>query len=141
MNATSFDPQLTLEQLADTTGLSVDDVSDGLYELRGMVEVNYGHAFPRDELFAAFDMHWMGWSPPDDALRLAADLINDGGFPHAPESIAARYGWEPRRLNPAIAYLANREVVRALKGLGSAPFVAVDLHVTDATRRFVRSRS
>lgn len=105
-----------------------------------MASLRYEHAYPEDELFATFDKFWMGWNPADDALRLAADLLNDNSFPHNPADIAARYDWSPRRLNPAIAYLANRDAARVLKGLGSAPFGVYDVHPTDATRRFLRSR-
>jgi hypothetical protein len=141
INATFADPQLTIEELMEATCLSEDDVEDALHELRGLVNFKHGAAYPQDELFAAFDKFWMDWNPTDDAIRLAADLLQDEAFPHQPAEIAAKYNWLPQRLNPAIAYLANRKVIRVLQGIGSGPFVAYDVPPSDATRRFVRSRS
>lgn len=141
-NATLDDPQKTIDALASETGLSIDDVRDALHELRSLVEVHSDeYMWPKPELFATFDRFWMEWDPAHDALRLAADLINDIGFPTEPAKIAERYAWAPRRLNPAITHLAERGVIELLTALMSGPYVAVDIERTDATRRFVRSRS
>lgn len=135
------DPQKTTADLATETNLSAEDVTDALHELRGMVQVSFDSVWPKPELFAAFDRFWMDWDPAQDALRLAADLVNDASFPSEPREIAVRYGWAPRRLNPAIAFLGERGALKLLTALMSGPFVAVDIARTDATRRFVRSRS
>ena len=112
-----------------------------VHELRGMLETRHGFVYPKDELFVSFDKFWMGWDPAQDALRLAADLVNDDEFPRDPTSIAARYDWSPRRLNPAIAFLSNRNALQTLGGMGTAPYGAAMIRSNDATRRFVRSRS
>jgi hypothetical protein len=70
-----------------------------------------------------------------------ADLVNDASFPTDPAEIAARYGWLPRRMNPAIAYLLNRDVIRNSRVMRSAPWITVWVDKTDATRRFVKSRA
>jgi hypothetical protein len=140
-NAMFIDPQLTLDDLVKETNLSNEDVRDALHEIRDMVDDRYGRVRPREELFVTFDAFFMDWNPADDALRLAADLVNDGSFPHAPRDIATRYAWLPRRLNPALSYLANRKLICVLTALDMAPFVTVIVEPTDATRRFVRSRS
>jgi hypothetical protein len=141
-NATLADPQRTIDALASESGLPVEDVRDALHELRSLVQVHSDHdVWPEPGLFAAFDQFWMEWNPAQDALRLAADLVNDPEFPREPSKIAERYAWAPRRLNPSITYLGERSVVELLTALMSGPFVAVDIERTDATRRFVRSRS
>lgn len=135
------DPQSSVEELVQLTGLSEDDVKDGLYELHGMVEVEPYYVWPRDELFASFDRYFMDWDPAQDALRVAADIVNDADFPNEPPQIAARYDWPPRRMNPAIAYLKNRQLISCLQGCGTAPWLAFCVERNDATRRFVKSRS
>lgn len=135
------DPQYTVNALAEATGQTTEDVSDGLHELRAFFKLGHDHALPKDSLFAEFDQYWMSWNPAEDALKLAADIASDPEFPAAPAEIAERYGWKPRRLNPAIAYLDVRGAVRTLKTLGSAPFTVHQIAGTDDTRRFVKSRS
>ena len=107
------DPQLTVADLMERTSLSEHDVRDALHELRAVFTVSFDRALPRDELFVIFDKHFTPWDPAADALRLAADLVNDASFPGTTKDIADQYGWLPRRLNPAIAYLINRELIRA----------------------------
>ena len=62
---------------------------------------------PFPDLYATFDKHFQGWDPATDALRIAADFINDPSFPSQPQDIAERYNWTPRRLNPALSYLSE----------------------------------
>jgi hypothetical protein len=81
----------------------------------------------------------MPWKPAEDAQRVAADLVNgiiDGNF----GQIAEQYGWEPRRLNPAITYLISRHLVMSSKALGVHNWASPWIQKTDETRRFVKSR-
>jgi hypothetical protein len=136
----SHDPQIRVEKLMETTGLSRDDIVDALHELTSIAVLHHGDsAWPKDELFPEFDKYWMPWDPARDGLQLAADLVNVEGFPEGAAEIAARYGWEPRRLNPAITYLTARGVVRGSSAIG-VPYVGVWIHKNDDTRRFVKSR-
>lgn len=141
-HALRFDPQFSLDELALKTGLSRDDVADALHELHGMADVHFDDSvWANDELFATFDRFWMPWNPSDDALKLASDMLNDDQFPVHPNEIAARYGWEPRRLNPAMAYLISRKLVRHLNGMDGGHFCTLVIQQTADTRRFVKSRS
>lgn len=140
-HALKFDPWIDIDALTKETGLSEEDVIDAVHELRGMVTVHSaGSFYPENELFATFDRFWMPWNPKDDALTLAADMHNDSEFPTSPEIIAERYGWEARRLNPAMAYLVNRKLVRDTTCLGSGAWLVTWIQRTDETRRFVKSR-
>jgi hypothetical protein len=140
-HAIKFDPWIDIDALIKETGLSEEDVIDAVHELRGMVTVHSaGDIYPEDELFVTFDRFWMPWNPKDDALALAADMNNDSEFPTSPQIIAELYGWEARRLNPAMAYLVNRKLVRDTTGMGSAPWLVTWIERTDETRRFVKSR-
>lgn len=140
--ATFGDPQLTIEELATQTALSEDDVRDALHELQSYFKVSFDRALPKDELFVVFDKHFKQWDPATDALALARDIVSDESFPANTAEIGERYGWPPRRLNPAIAYLINRDLVMDSKALGTHPWITAWVQKkTDATRRFVKSRS
>lgn len=134
------DPTFTEDELAEKLQLSPDDVADALHELRNFVKVTFGHVRPETELFASFDKHWRDWNPEQDAIKLALDLLQDTSFPSQSAEIAARYGWEPRRLNPALAYLINRKIILDSKTLGTMPWLTHWVQKTDETRRFARSR-
>lgn len=135
------DPTFTESELAEKLQLTPDDVTDALHELRNFLKVTIGHVRPETELFASFDKHWRDWNPEQDAIKLALDLVQDTSFPSQSAEIAARYGWQPRRLNPALAYLINRKIILDSKTLGTMPWLTHWVQKTDETRRFARSRA
>jgi len=49
-------------------------------------------------------------------------------------------GWEPRRLNPVIASLLERQLIVGYTGIRTAPFVIVRIAGNENIRRFVKSR-
>ncbi|BCG97768.1 hypothetical protein [Mesorhizobium sp. 131-2-1] len=91
-------------------------------------------------MFATLDKYFMGWNPEEDALRFAADLVNDPNMPHDTGEVAERYGWAPRRINPALAHLVARKLIVDYK-VTASEYVAIRVVKTDETRRFVKSRS
>jgi hypothetical protein len=106
--AKKFDPRINIVEMVSETGLSQEDIIDAVHELQGMIAGDPRRTYyPESELFATFDKFWQPWNPKEDALKLAADMLNDSEFPHSPNLIAERYGWEARRLNPAMAYLVR----------------------------------
>ena len=135
------EPSVQLVRAATATGLSEEDVEDAIHELSGKVQLSHECVLPKEELFASFDQFWKEWNPADDALRLAADLVNDKEFPRILPQIADRYSWEARRLNPAVAYLINRDIVSTSQVMGTQPWLTHWIEDTADTRRFVRNRS
>jgi hypothetical protein len=147
----AMDPQLSPDQLRAATGLSDDDIVDAVDELRGRGLVRPHCAIgdgaigfhvltPEAALFVAFDQHFVPWNPEADALRVAADLAN-GAVEGGVQEIARKYGWPPRRMNPAISYLIERRLVDSGNGCGSHPWCTRWIGKNHATRRFVRDRS
>ena len=137
-----FDPELSPEEAGAKLGVSDDDLTDAVHELNGMVTDHLGRLlFPQEALFVQFDEHWMPWKPADDALRVAAGLVNDPAFPDTPREMAVALGWSARRLNPALAFLCMRGLVEDRRYLDGTEFIAHRIDKTDATRRFVKSRS
>lgn len=141
-HALKLDPQMSLERLIELSGLTRDDVTDAIHELSGMVTMRYEDLiYPETEVFVTFDSFWKDWNPADDALKIAADMVNDPDFPTDLAQVAARYRWDARRLNPAIAYLSARKLIRSLQTISCGHWVSAHISKTDATRRFVKSRS
>ncbi|REF03032.1 toll/interleukin-1 receptor domain-containing protein [Cupriavidus plantarum] len=136
------DVQLKAADVVQRAELSLEDTEDALHELRHYLEVHCRDTvLVKSSLYTEFDKYWRDWNPIDDALRLAADLVNDPEMPHTPAEIANRYKWSARRLNPAITYLKEREAVEVRTSLGSGPFVVTAIGANGATRRFVKSRT
>ena len=141
-HAFEYDPHLSLNELVSATGLPKDDVVDALHELSDFTVVRHEESlYPKTELFVQFDRFWQSWNPADDALRLAIDMMNDDQFPDSPEEIAKRYGWDSRRMNPALAYLVNRDLVYSVSFMDGLPWQVSVIRRTDATRRFVKGRT
>ena len=143
VNAESFNPQIPRESLLAQTGLTEEDATDALYELRDYITTDSfnGTARPKHELYAEFDKYWKPWNPEVDALRLATDMLNETTFSTHPSDIATRYDWAPRRLNPALSYLIARELILHNHAMGSSSWIVLMVQKTAATRRFVKSRA
>lgn len=141
------DPQFRVGELAQETGLSIEDTEDALYELSDFVgmsdergEISQKSVFAKGACFAEFDRFWKPWNPADDARKLASDLVYDPAFPPASAEITKRYGWKPRRLNPAISYLLDRELILNLQVMGTHPYAVAEIVQNNQTRRFVKGR-
>ena len=144
---TPMDPQLSPEAIREACGLGGDDMVDGADELEatGMVrkllamgEEHFAALFPSVGFFPAFDPLFGKHKPEQDAGRIAADLVNSGVQGAGTGELAARFGWSPRRMNPAIEYLTINNLALAPGAIGSewsSPYIMV----TPAMRRFVRS--
>lgn len=139
--ARKFDPRFTLQELVETLGLTEEDIDDAIHELDGLV---IKHApdliYANEGLYVRFDKFWTEWDPAEDALRVAAGMVGDETFPNQPEEVARRFGWEPRRMNPALAFLNERGLVKALPSRDTGPWLLSIFLKTDATRRFVKGR-
>lgn len=147
----SFDPQFDGDALKATAQLPEDDLIDAVDELegRGFVRKHVtmgcgalGFAFVTSEaaLFSELDKHFMAWNPEEDAIRLAAELVNEGDDRTVP-NIAEKLGWQPRRMNPAVNYLILRDLVDSSEACGTHPWCTHWISKTPRTRRFLRDRS
>ena len=76
---------------------------DALHELSDFTVVRHEESlYPKLSCLFSLTVFGNPWNPADDALRLAIDMMNDDQFPDSPE-VAKRYGWDSRRMNPALA--------------------------------------
>ena len=91
---------------------NAEEVEEALYLLQslGLVHVtdrpNASHVAPTQSFYEAFDEQVMGWSTARDAARLAEIVLEAEGA--SAEELHQRTGWAPRRLNPALRWLADR---------------------------------
>ncbi len=140
---TCSDPILSMEKVIELSGLCHEDVEDALYELRSFFKDDHHHVHPESELFVEFDKAFMGWDSEKDALRIASSILNDDSFPTNVDKIASRFEWTPRRINPAINYLINRDICRDTEIMGTHPWAQpyVDEKQSGSIRRFVKSRT
>ena len=128
-----LDPQLSPGDLRSATGLTDDAIIDGVDELHGLGllrryasigcgPMGFHMVAPENEMFATMDRHFMPWNPEDDALRIAADMVNGREDGANVQALAAQYDWEPRRMNPAVAFLVNRRLINAASEIGTHPW-------------------
>lgn len=148
----SGDPDIDFTDVIERTGLTKRQVIDAIDELEeeGLLEPTrvigpsiFSSVSPTSLLFERLDPLYMGWNPLDDAVTAAAHLINtcpeEGGARGAYE-LAEELKWAPRRLNPALSVLIDRDLVMASGNMDST-FVSPHLFPTPKTRRWVRERT
>ena len=148
-NAARFDPLVTVGELSGATGLTLEDAIDALHELRSFVDQTKKtgleediNVWPKPRFWPEFDRYFdVNPDPRGDAVTIAACLQNDLGFPDRPAQIAAQLDWRPRRLNPALAYLMDREIVRHGYTLGEKFWIVTIIKRTNDTRRFVKRQT
>ncbi len=134
--------QYTYNELAAKTGLSTDDVRDAVFEMRGFLkDMGHNRVMDTPAFFSEFDGYWQKWHPEQDALRLAADIVNNPQFTALPREIAEQYDWEPRRLNPALAFLLQRDLLVDYGGISTAPYLMYRVVGKDGIRRFLKSKT
>lgn len=134
-----------IEELAEATEMSADDTVLAVTELEdegwveyGRVMGGYGSILPQNALFVATDKLIHGFDAWEDVSTLVASMINQGERQYSGQKLCEMTGWQPRRLNPAISILIDGGYVRAARSLGSAPYIATSVLVTDRTRLFAR---
>ena len=124
------DPQLDKQTIITRTGLTDHDIIDAVDELEAMGLVDHlrhigdgglGHVMPQRSLYAKFDRYFNEWDPASDALQVAAALLNDVCTGNTQE-LAGHFGWPPRRTNPALTYLVERDLVFASQSIGTCPW-------------------
>jgi TIR domain len=145
------DPQFTASEIRQRTEMADDDIIDAADELEGrgliqlhknpnMDKIGFERIVPEATLFSSMDQFFMNWIPAEDALRLAAELEN-GVESGNTEKMAESLGWPPRRFNPAVHYLIERDLVKHRRPMGSHPWYCTSITKTAKTRRFVLDRS
>ena len=143
---------LSVGEIIRETGLSSEDVEDAYHELedygflKGEEYIGWSVSNPSDSiaadlsLFAEFDRFYAGWDTKEDTKRIAIDMSSDKNFPTKPADIAKRYEWEMSRLEPALHWLREQEIVKIHNAIGEGIGFCVEPN-RSALRRFVREIS
>lgn len=89
--------------------------------------------------FEKFDPSVMGWDAATDAVQIAARLASDRQ-PARAETLGTEFGWAPRRLNPALQYLAAHNYALCSETM-DVLYVTPFLFPNPRTGPFVRANS
>lgn len=98
-----------------------------------------GHYASQSILLVDFDEAFMSFSPSEDALTVANQMVNSEERAVITGRLADELGWPPRRIDSAVCYLERVGAIEARHALASAPWRAVQLVRTDETLRFARN--
>jgi len=126
--ALSSDPLLTAKEVLDALKLSEEALSLAADELEekgfvklqktsGMGKAGFSYIGTTESLFSATDKHLRDWNPEEDSISLAQALISIAKEGHG-VSIQEADGylkWGPRRLNPSLLLLIERDMVTPSK--------------------------
>ena len=145
-----FDPMIKPDDLRQSTELGDDDILDAAEELKSKGWVGHSKTrtqdplgfkslYPEAALFAEVDGYFKPWVPASDARSIAADLINGNGEAKVPE-LAEQYGWLPRRMNPAVAFLVQRRLIQDRPALVTGPWSCISISKNTRTRSFLRAQ-
>jgi hypothetical protein len=142
-------PQLTREQLQQALNLDATEVRRAIDKLEGehlikrlaVLDPTEGSISPTLQLFLDFDAFFMEWDPARDARKIAEDLVagpHPGMNQLSAHDLLDRYDWTPRRLNPALQFLASRGLVRK-SNESHLQYAFTWIWETPETRQFVRA--
>ncbi len=145
------DPKLTVDDFRSEASLTTEEIQIAIDELqsRGWVEpihvlgcppLGYSRVNPLDMLFIQGDRFFMTWDPREDAVRLAAELLNGERPDLQVAETAARLEWIPRRINPALSYLILNQAVQYSKNVNPT-FVTGYIRRNNSIARFLRDHS
>jgi hypothetical protein len=142
--AHSWDPEFSFTELMKQLDLTKDDLEDALSELNGLMKDLSGSAArrigPAEEFFARFDGIFMDWDPEADARVVAASLVSKGMQMQRAEEVAKQLGFEPRRMNPAIAWLRQSGLLDSRNyAVGDHDYIEYRLIPQAELRRFVKA--
>jgi len=150
-NGNDSDPMLEAAVFRAELSLPDEDLVEAVDELEDLgfvvkrVALGCGpigfHALgPRARMFVEYDSYLMGWNPQEDAVRVAAELVNTGDSAVV-SALAQSLGWAPPRMNPAVNCLLQHGVVNASNEIGSYPWCRRRISKNAKTRGYVRDRS
>lgn len=139
------DPTRELPELATALGLGTDACRAACEELlaRGWIEEDdelingEWRIAPKPSLFQALDRVWLATDVIVDAVALAEHLLENADTGLAIPAFAETLAWLPRRVNPALQYLAEHEAVEL--GSYAHPYFAHWMHENENTREFLVS--
>jgi hypothetical protein len=135
------DPACEIEVLQEDVGLTSSDLEDAIDDLGPLIRTQeltgYHGIASREALFARYDHLFMDWNPERDARVIGAVLVAGGLQVVDTKELADELGFLPRRMNPAIAWLLERGLLKRRDyAAGDYDFIQFRLYPTKSLRRF-----
>ena len=148
-HALANDPLLTEQEVLDAIKLSEEVVCIAADELEergfvklhktiGMGKVGFKHIGATENLFASTDSYLQNWDPEKDSIDLAQILlrISKEGYGVSIQAADESLKWGPRRLNPALFLLIERDVVQPSKVIHST-YITIHVILKPKIHRYI----
>lgn len=140
--------QLEAKVIRDELKLSDEAIVDAVDELEwsyvekfvthGSGRIGFHLLAIRNRLYSEFDGFFMPWAPEKDALTVATLLMNGDKDARWLKELDEELQWGHRRLNPAVSWLLDRDLVTRPSESGDHPYMATYVQRSAATRRYVK---
>jgi hypothetical protein len=143
------DPTLSADDVLAALGITLGELALAADELEerflvkrlqtiGQGKAGFRHITPTEHLFIRIDPFVKGWDPVEDAKTLAVTMVNAGTDYVRIRDIDQALKWGPRRMNPALSYLALSDNIQVSDSIGTMPYRYSGGIVTPRTKRFAR---
>ncbi len=147
-SSTGYGGRIEAKAIREDLKLSDEAIVDAVDELEwtyvekfvtlGCGSIGFHSLTIKNKLYADFDAFFMPWSPEQDALAVATLMMNGDKDGRWLKEMDEELQWGHRRLNPAVAWLLDRDLVTRSLESGAHPYMAPYVRRSAATRRFVR---
>lgn len=145
------DPHLAVDEIKEEANLTIEEIEIAVDELEshgcaeplrilGAPPLGYTRVKALVGAFLIFDPIFMGWNPAEDAVKLAAELVNSDHGALSSAEACEQLEWSPRRLNPAVAVLINSGAVLESRAI-DPQYISPSLRKNNRTARFARQHS
>ena len=145
-----FEKMFSAEEIKSNSKLTPEEINDAIDELEeyGLVKVlkyigtapyDFGEVEPTYALFLHFKNEGLDYDPIEDIKIITSALVASENYING-EDIQELTILPPVRINRAVAYLGDYDVIDVMKASGTAPFSFPMIKATRKTRQFVNEK-
>lgn len=151
-NALLNDPMLEAKAVIDALRLPEDEIAEAVDELKekgfinlhkslGMGKIGFTRVAATERLFAKTDSFFKNWDPEIDSKDLAETLVNisQDGYASSIQKADEILKWGPRRLNPALYLLIEKDLVEPSKTI-NLTYHAIYVVLKPKIRRYIKGQ-
>lgn len=142
-----FEKMFSAEEIKSNLNLAPEEINDAIDELEeyGLVKLfkhfgtapySFGEVEPTYALFLHFKDEGLDYDPVEDIKIIASALVASENHING-EKIQKLTELPTVRINRAVAYLGDYDIIDVMKAIGTAPFIFVRIKATRKTRQFV----
>jgi hypothetical protein len=149
--ALSNDPMFTAQEVLDALKLSDEAISIAadeldergfvkLHKTLGMGKAGFSYIGTTEILFSVTDKYLRDWDTEDDSVSLAQALISIAKEGHGVsiQEAADYLKWEPRRINPSLFLLIERDMVNPSKAI-NPNYIALHVILKPKIYRYIKN--